>query len=224
MIQPIDSLTVGDDNVCVSESARNIGVIFDSHVSMESHINQVSRLCYFQLRNLSSLRPFLDTQSLEKVVHCFISTRLDYCNSLFVGLPDKLLYKLQKIQNAAARILTGSRKRDHITPVLKKLHWLPVCFRVQYKCLVMVFKCIHSLAHAYLCDLINVHRPSRTLRSADNQCDLVVPFSRSAMANERAFSIAGPRLWNALPDYLKCHTVLDDFKQDLKTFLFCLAF
>lgn len=187
-------------------------------------MNQVSKLCYFQLRNLSGLRPYLDKKALEKIVHCFISTRLDYCNSLYVGLPDTLLYKLQKIQNTAARILKGARKRDHITPILKELHWLPVRFRVQFKCLALVFKCIHGLAPVYLCDLITFHRPSRSLRSESNKYNLLVPFSRSSMASERAFSIAGPRLWNALPDYLKDHTDLCKFKEDLKTYLCCLAY
>ena len=83
-------------------------------------------------------------------MHAFISSRLDYCNSLLYGINDGLLKKLQAVQNAAARVTTKTRKFDHITPVLRELHWLPVRKRIVYKLAVMVYKCLHRLAPPYL--------------------------------------------------------------------------
>jgi len=85
-------------------------------------------------------------------VHAFVSSRLDYCNSLLYGVSDELLQKLQVTQNAAARVVTGARKFDHITPVLHEVHWLPVRQRIRFKLAMTVYKCLSGLAPAYLAD------------------------------------------------------------------------
>ena len=86
-----------------------------------------------QLKNIADIRRYLEKQAAEKLIHAFVGSRLDYCNSLLVGIPETSLAKLQIVQNIAARILTGTRKYDHMTPVLYKLHWLPVKYRIEYK-------------------------------------------------------------------------------------------
>ena len=96
---------------------------------------------------------------LEKVIHAFISSRLDYCNSLYVGIGQSELNRLQLVQNAAARLLTETKKREHITPVLSSLHWLPVRYRIDFKILLFVFKSLYGLAPEYLSDLVKVHHP-----------------------------------------------------------------
>ena len=90
------------------------------------------------------------------VMHAFVTSRIDYCNGLLYGLPDCEITKLQRAQNAAARLLTSSRKYDHITPVLHELHWLPVKYRVHFKILLLTFKALNGMAPAYTSDLINV--------------------------------------------------------------------
>lgn len=90
-------------------------------------------------------------KDLQTVIHAFITSRLDYCNSLYFGLPKSSLDRLQLVQNAAARLLTGTRKREHITPVLASLHWLPVKFRIDFKILLYVFKALHGCAPQYIC-------------------------------------------------------------------------
>ena len=91
-------------------------------------------------------------EAAKTLVQAFVSTRLDYCNSLLYGISDGLLTKLQTVQNAAARVVTGTRKFDHIISVLRQLHWLPVRQRITFKLAMMVFKCIRGLAPSYLAD------------------------------------------------------------------------
>ena len=92
-----------------------------------------------QLKNIADIRRYLEKQAAEKLIHAFVGSRLDYCNSLLVGIPETSLAKLQIVQNIAARILTGTRKYDHMTPVLYKLHWLPVKYRIEYKIILMTY-------------------------------------------------------------------------------------
>ena len=107
-----------------SSTVRNLGVTFDQEMSFDSHIKLISRTAFFHLRNIMKIRNILSLQDAEKLVHAFVTSRLDYCNSLLSGCSNKSVRTLQLIQNAAAPVLTGTRKRDHITPVLASLHWL----------------------------------------------------------------------------------------------------
>uniref|UniRef100_A0A8C7Y525 Reverse transcriptase domain-containing protein n=1 Tax=Oryzias sinensis TaxID=183150 RepID=A0A8C7Y525_9TELE len=122
----ISQFTFDSQIIIVSSSVTNLGVQFDSQLNFNNHINDLYKTSFHHLRNISKLRPLLSLPDAETLVHAFISSRLDYCNSLFSGIPNKNIKKLQYIQNSAARILKGVRKYDHITPILKSLHWLPV--------------------------------------------------------------------------------------------------
>ena len=134
-------------------------------------------------------------------------SRLDYCNSLYFGADQCLLCGLQLLQNAAARLLTGKRRYDHVTPVLAPLHWLPVVFRIKFKILLFAFKSLHGLAPQNMSELPCIHAPVRELRSA-RQVLLDVPRCRLKTKCDRAFAVAAPNLWNSL----------------LKTHFFALAF
>lgn len=202
---------------------KNLGVTFDSSFKLDSQINSVVKASFYQLKVLAKLKPFLSPHDLEKVTHAFISSRLDYCNSLYVGVGQAQISRLQLIQNAAARLLTGTRKRDHISPVLASLHWLPVPYRIHFKLLLTVYKCLNGLAPPYLTELIHPYVPHRSLRSADQQL-LFVPRSSLVLRADRAFSVAAPKLWNSLPLHIRLETSLPAFKSGLKTHLFTLAF
>ncbi len=106
---------------------------------------QVTKSAYYHLKNIARIRCFVSSQDLEKLVHAFITSRVDYCNGLLTGLPKKTIRQLQLIQNAAARIQTRTRKSEHITPVLRSLHWLPVTFRIDFKVLLLVYKSLNGL-------------------------------------------------------------------------------
>ena len=144
-------------------------------------------------------------------------SRIDYANYLLYDLPQCLISKLQRIQNAAARLVVRCHGCEHIIPVLMKLNWLPVKQRVQYIILLLVFRAQHRLAPPYITDLLE-QRATRVLRSTTNN-DFYVPPSRSRYG-DRIFSVAGPRLWNSLPAEMKKTCCLVTFKRLLKTHLF----
>ncbi len=131
----------------------------------------------------------------ERLINTFVFTRIDYCNALLAGASKATLNKLQVVQNSAARILTRTRMRDHITPVLESLHWLPVSFRVDLKMLMLN---LHGLAPQYLSELLIPYTPTRDLRSSETGL-LTVPLTRLRLMGDRAFSSLAPKLWNSLP-------------------------
>ena len=143
--------------------------------------------------------------------------------SLLYGLPDTLLCKLQRVQNAAARLITRTQRRDHITPVLMELHWLPVEQRLTYKILLYTFKATKGDAPSYIGDLLEVHQPTRNLRSNARSL-LVVPKTRTVTYGDRSFSSAAANLWNDIPESMKNANSIDIFKRQLKTRLFTQAF
>ena len=163
-------LKVGNTAVCASSDAiRNLGVWFDSELKLGYHVSKISGSAFYHLYNLRRIRKFLTRQSIESLVHAFITSKLDYCNSLLYGLSNTHIGKLQRIQNTAARLITGSPRICHITPVLHFLHWLPVVYRIQFKNVILIFKCLYGTAPGYLCDLVSVIRQNRySLRSMNS--------------------------------------------------------
>ena len=183
-------------------------------------MNALCKSARCHLHNISLARRYLTKEAPEKAFHAFVMSRLDCNNSLLYGLPSCELQKLQKIQNAAARILTGERKRCHITPVLKKLHWLPITSRIQYKILMMTFKCLKDLAPRYLKELLKLRKTSRCTRSACDELLLEVGKIRLATAGGRAFVNVAPFLWNRLPYSVRACNTVETFKPRLKIHLF----
>lgn len=115
---------------CVKPAVTNLGVKVDCDLKFDNQIKAVVKSSFFQLRQLAKIKPILSQQHFETVIHAFVSTRLDYCNALYIGVSSSYITHLQRVQNAAARLLTGSRKFEHISPILASLHWLPVSFRI----------------------------------------------------------------------------------------------
>ena len=206
-------------------SCRILGSFFDSEMTMENHINQFCKSANFHIRNIYSIKKYLDQKTIETLVHAFITSRMDFCNSILVGITKRNLARLQRIQNRAARLCLGIPKFARVSNIslLKTLHWLPVSFRIDFKILLLTFKCIHGLAPSYLSELVNVRCLDRTLRSSGGLV-LDVPKSRTKTFGDRAFSVAAPRLWNELPVHLRSTWTLEKFKQDLKTHFCDTAF
>lgn len=158
-------------------------------------------------------------QLLSHDNHAFVISRLDYLNSLLAGLPAQTTAKLQRVQNCAARVISGLARSDHITPVLNDLHWLRVPERIEFKLLMLCHKCIRGTAPVYLRDLLQVQQPSRSLRSSDGLL-FVQPRGRLVTYGDRAFSCIAPRLWNKLPLNLRQVTSTPVFVRHLKSYLF----
>ena len=202
---------------------RILCAYFDQHLSMESHINHLCRSANWQLRNISLLRNYLDDKTCEILIHAFVSSRLDFLNSLLFGLSESFIHKLQKIQNSAARIVKRKRKRCHISPVLKDLHWLPVRERINFKILLLTFRAVHLEHPVYISQLLSSYSPARDLRSSAKGF-LTLPKPRLKSYGYRCFAYAAPYLWNRLPEQIRLCTKLSTFKNKLKTHYFTLSF
>ncbi|KAI5087761.1 hypothetical protein C0J45_22250, partial [Silurus meridionalis] len=206
-----------------SATVRNLGIILDPSLSFDAHIRSLSKTSFFHLQRIVKLRPFICRNDAEILVHALITSRLDYCNSLFSGLSAHSISRLQYIQNSAARMLTSNKKSAHITPILFDLHWLPVSSRIKYKIILLTYKALNALSPPYLSDLLSSYVPSRSLRSSNSEL-LWVPRFRLSSAGGRAFSVIAPILWNSLPIALRTITTLTEFKSRLKTHLFNLHY
>ena len=218
------SITVGSCDISFSDSARNLGFIMDSTLSMKQHIIRVCRVCYFELRRISSIRKFLSEDATKTLVTSCILSRLDYCNSLLIGCPDSILSPLQKVQNSAARLIFRVNHRQPSTPLLVKLHWLPVSERVKYKTACICYNIVIGSAPCYLSDLVSLYTPSRSLRSSTD-CRLLRQGRYKRKSHGfRSFAIHGPHLWNSLPFHIRHSTSCESFKSSLKTYLFSKVF
>ena len=192
---------------------------------MGAHITKTcSSACYY-LYNIRHIRKYLTRESTEKLVHAFISSRLDYCNSLLYGIPEYQTMKLQRVMNACARLIYRAHNCP-ITPLLAELHWLPVRSRIHYKIILITFKILHGLSPNYLSDLISIQQPSSYyLGRNDNGRLLERPSAKTKKTlADRAFQVAAPFLWNKLPRSAREATNLESFKTLIKTFLFKESF
>ncbi len=157
------------------------------------------------------------------LIHAFMTSRLDYCNALLGGYFARLINKLQMVQNAAARVLTRTRKYDHISPVLSTLHWLPIKHCIDLKILLITYESLIGLAPQYLSELLSHYSPSRPLQS-QNSGHLIIPRISKSTAGGRSLFYLVPKLWNNLPNTVREADTLCQFKSRLKTHLFNLAY
>jgi hypothetical protein len=188
---------------------------------MRAHISRLTRTCFYHLRRLRSIRLQLGRDVTQRLVSAFVFSRLDYCNALFAELPATTLAPLQRVQNAAARLVLNLKSSDHLTAAFVELHWLPIKQRIKYKLCLLVHKSLTGQAPLYLSELLQpiVDIPARSsLRSAAHN-KIEIPRTRRCIG-DRGFSAAGPRTWNELPAELRDIRDTQLFKCSLKTHLF----
>lgn len=220
---PFPDLVMSDGSLSCCASVRDLGLNIDSNLTFKQHISNICKSASFGIYKISRIRRLLDRPTTSKLVHAFVSTHIDYCNSSLSGLPQSHLVPLQRVQNSAARLVTLSRKSEHITPILNSLHWLKIHHRISFKILLLCYKAINGLAPSYLSDLISLRSrtSSRTLRSSSTL--LLTPGPRTnTRYGDRAFSVIAPALWNKLPAFIHCAPSVSQFKSLLKTYLFKL--
>ena len=169
---------------------------------MLPHVNSVYKSAFYHLRTISRIRKYLSTQTAEILIHAFATFKLDHCISLLYNVAKSVIKKHQSVQNVAARLITRSRKCDHITLILFDLHWLPVSERIKFKILLLTFKALHQQSPTYIQDLITRYLPSRSLRSSSTLSLNPVSFNLKTYGS-RAFSVSAPELWNKLPNDIR---------------------
>ena len=221
--EPLVSLKVGNDDIVPSDCVRNLGVHFDSLALGHVQVTKVCKSASFGLYRIGRIRKYLNRTNTEQLIHAFITSRLDYCNSLYVRLPHTQINRMQRIQNSAARLVTLSRKHEHITPIRKNLHWLPVAQRIDFKVLLLTHKCLNNQAPSYLSSLVSYRNTGIPTRR-EITAPLVEPRYKQETYGKRAFSVAAPRIWNVLPPALRSIHSLVTFNSHLKTHLFKQAY
>ena len=223
--RPHQSLAVGNDSlVAPSATVKDLGAYLSSDMSTDKQISTTCRTIWLNLRNIKKIRHFLTYEAAHAAVRALALPRLDFHNGLLYGAPDYQIKRLQRVQNAAARLVVGADYGCHVTPILKSLHWLPVHSRIQYKLCLLTYQALNGKGPWYLQELLQSHRPTRALRSSSNKCTLAVPRTRTVTYGDRAFTTAAPKLWNSLPESLKCSSSEAVFRRDLKTYLFSRSY
>ena len=205
-----------------SSAVQDLGVYIDADVTMRTHVTSTVRACFSALRQIRSVRRSLSQHALLTLIRALVITKLDQCNSVLVGTPCYLQDRLQSVLNAAARRVYSRRTSEHVTPLLRELHWLRVPERIQFRLCVLAYHCVHGTAPAYLADSL---RPTtevvarRRLRSADTTT-LLVPSTCRSTLGDRAFPVAAARAWNSLPVQTRAASSLLTFRRETKSHLF----
>ena len=220
-------LNIGSTIIKPKPTAKNLGCVIDSELTLEQHVNSITKSCFYQLRQIRSIHRLLSVEASKALIHAFISSRINYCNSVFYGATGSVLGKLQSVQNAAARLLTSKRRYDHITPVLMDLHWLPIHQRINYKIASLTRGCLHGEGHGDLKELLTPTSScqGRAHLRAASHGDLVTSRSTTKRLGTHSFRIAAPTIWNSLPVSVRNLSSNHElFNAGLKTHLFNLAY
>ena len=215
------------EQFCFESTVRNLGFIIDNKLSFNAQINRVCQVSYFLLKNLRKISSKLTDINLKiLLVKSCILSHIDYCNSLYIFLPDNKIKKLQRVMNAAIRFIYNLKLSDDysITFYMKQCHFLPVKARVEYKIAVLVYKCLNNLAPEYLANLVEIKDSLDSLRISSDRLLLKTPRLNSINYKNRSFTNSAPRVWNKLPLILRQSGSLAIFQSRLKTHLFELYF
>ncbi len=214
------SVTIGGETIIPVYFIQTLGSTLDSELSMSKQISNTTKSAYYHLRQIGKVRQHLDRETCKKVVHSTVTSRIDYHNALLTNATAKECNRLQLVQNSAARLITGTRKFDHITPILYDLHWLPVQARITFKALTFIHKALHTpSAPSYLKDLVSIYEPARSLRSADDPWKLSILRTKT-LYGASSFPVYGATEWNKLSLSLRSTCDINVFKSNLKTILF----
>ena len=207
------SITIGNAQIPFKQSVKNLGFTLDCHLTMNAHVSNIARTCYYELRRWASIRRFLTSTATATLVSAFVLSRIDYCNSLLFGSTNDVTSHLQRIQNYAARVIFRLPMSSSITIHLKSLHWLPVKVRSTYKIACLCYHCHSSTAPSYVTDMLH-KKPlhTRNTRSSSYTMPLLNrPAHSKATLGDRSFSFASSSVWNSIPNDVRCAPSLSSF-------------
>ena len=224
---PVDIL---GSSLSPTDKVRNLGVVFDSAFSFSNQIVSVCKSCFVGLRDLRRIKRYLSRSSAVILAKALVSSKLDYCNSLYRGLTARDLRRLQCVQNSLARIVTNTPRRSHITPVLKSLHWLPIKYRSIFKTSTIVYKFLKTGLPRYFSPYLSPYTSAvNTRRSDTNKMYLSKPTFQpikgaSKSHFSKSFAYDAPDTWNDLPLDVRTAPSVSSFRSRLKAYLFSKAF
>ena len=220
------SIIIGNIQIPLKQCVKNLGFTLDCHLTMNAHVSNIARTCYFELRRFASIRRFLTSTANFTLVSAFVLSRIDYCNSLLFGSTHDVTSHLQRIQNYAARAILRLPMSSSTTIHLKSLHCLPVKVRSTYKIACLCYHCHSSTAPSYVTDMLH-RKPlhTRNTRSSSYTMPLLNrPAHCRATLGDRSFSFASSSVWNSIPNDVRCAPSLSSSKSRLKTYLFCSVY
>lgn len=195
-------------------TAKSLGFLLDSQLTMTPQIKKLKKNCFHTMRKIASMKRYISPNQCKILIHALVLSSLDYCNSLYYGVNSSNTRQLQVIQNRACRIVFGLKKTSSVNEHLKELHWLKVEERIEFKIILLTFKCLNNLAPSYLTELLQYNNIS------GSRAPTLKQLSCNSTVGDRAFISHAPKLWNRLPQDLKQCSDIDTFKRNLKTFLF----
>jgi hypothetical protein len=206
--------------ICVRfvSNVKNIGFRIDSCLTLRNQVMTLKSSCFLKLRKLAKMKAFLNQQQMQILTQSLVISSIDYCNALYFGIDSNLLNQLQGIQNRACRIVFGLKRKESVADYLKRLHWLKVSERIEFKILLLTYKALNGLAPCYLSKLLHYNNMSGS--STPSLQSFVAKSSRG----HRAFQSHAPSLWNGLPADIRESLNVNIFKSKLKTFLFKKSF
>ena len=216
------SITIGNAQIHLKQSVKNLGPTLDCHLTMNGHVSNIARTCYFELRRLASIHRFLTSIATATLVSAFVLSRIGYCNSQLLGSSHDVTSHLQRIQNYAARVISHLPKSSSITTHLKSLHWLPVKVRSTYKIACLCYHCHSSTAPSYIANMPH-KKPSHTRVTHSSSYTMPLlnrPAYSKTTLGERSFSFASSSVWNSILNDVRCAASLSSHKSCLKTYLF----
>jgi hypothetical protein len=202
--------------------AKDLGVTFDRNLNFNDHIVKVTALCMSILGQIIRIKHVFSKELLIIIINALVFSKLFYCSSVWSSTSGKNIKKLQYIQNFAARIISGHRKYDHVTPILKELHWIPVKEHLYHRDAVLAFKCMNGMVPEYLSSQFTA-RGAVSGRITRQSGQLNIPLFISA-TGQKTFQYRITKLWNELPSNLKLNRTISSFKTELKNILLCEFF
>ena len=214
-----NAIEVDGVKISIKNKIKNLGIMFDETLSMDAQVKKICSTGYLNLKNIADIRKSLNKENTKVIINALVTSHLDYGNSLLYGISYKSMNKLQVLQNSCVRLIEKLKRYDHVSESRKKLHWLPIQARIEFKIIKLTWQCLNGMAPEYLSAKLKIKTNTRNLRS-NNSLLLDEPITNLATYGDICFSKVAPILWNSLPMDLRAIDSLNPFKKKLKTFLF----